>query len=49
MTFAVAVRDPVTAYAESVVAGRVPANRLVRLACRRFDDLRHDGRVGGDT
>ncbi len=34
--------DPATAYAKSVVAGKIVAGKLVRLACRRhLDDLVH--------
>lgn len=36
-----APKDPTKAYARSVVAGRIVANRLVRLACQRhLDDLK---------
>jgi phage terminase large subunit-like protein len=35
------MRDPITPYAEKVVAGKIVAGRLVRLACRRhLDDYR---------
>jgi phage terminase large subunit-like protein len=35
-------RDPATAYAKRVMAGRIVASRLVRLACaRHLDDLAH--------
>lgn len=40
-------QDPVTAYAESVVAGREVASRLVRQACaRHLDDLKRAGEKG---
>lgn len=36
-------KHAVTLYAEDVVTGRIPANRWVRLACRRhLDDLEHE-------
>ena len=39
--------DPVRAYAEAVVAGRVVAGLLVRLACKRhLDDLEHGAERG---
>lgn len=40
---AIVANDEATLYAEDVVSGRIPANRYVRLACRRhLEDLRRN-------
>lgn len=42
-----AVRSPVTAYADAVIAGDIPAGKLVRLACERhMRDLDHGAERG---